>query len=83
MSGLPVILWAVVLLWSAVILYVIVDVRRVMGRNNKINASLLGREPAMISDRSVLVNRLALVAVLIAGNWAIVRFGTDLLVVFN
>ena len=79
MSGLPVTLWVLVGLWMAVVLYVFLDVRRVMTNNNSNNAQLTGRKAGPITDRGVLINRLALVVTLVAGVWTILHFGSQFL----
>ena len=79
MSDVSVILWILVGLWTAVVLYVFLDVRRVMADNDQHNAKLTGRAAGPITDRGVLINRLALVVTLVAGDWAILRFGSQFL----
>ena len=76
---MSVVLWILVGLWTAVVLYVFLDVRRVMANNNQHNANLTGRAAGPITDRGVLINRLALVVTLVAGDWAILHFGAQLL----
>ncbi len=75
----PAAVWIIAALWTAVVVYVVIDVRRVMARNNRANAKLFGFEPGPITARGVLINRIALVVMLIAGDWAILRFGARLL----
>lgn len=79
MSGVPMILWGLVGLWTAVVLYVFLDVRRVMANNNKHNTQLTGREAGPITDRGVLINRIALIVTLVAGDWVILHLGGSLL----
>jgi hypothetical protein len=79
MPGVSVTLWILVGLWTAVVLYVFLDVRRVMASNNRNNAQLTGRDAGPITDSGVLVNRIALIATLVAGDWAILHFGPRLL----
>ena len=75
----PLLVWIIAALWTAVVVYVIVDVRRVMARNNRANARLFGCEPGPITARGVLINRIALLAMMAVGNWAILRFLPHLL----
>lgn len=79
MPGVSVILWFLVGLWTAVVLYVFLDVRRVMANNNSANQQLTGREAGPITQRGVAINRIALIVTLVAGDWAILHFGARLL----
>ncbi len=72
-------MWIALALWNAVIVYVFVKVRSVMARNNRANARLISREPGPITDRGVLINRIALLVLLAASNWAILRYGAGFL----
>ena len=74
MSGVPMIAWIVLALWSAVIVYVFVNVRSVMANNNKAIARVFGNCPFGITDRAVLINRIALVVLLVVSDWAILRY---------
>jgi hypothetical protein len=78
MFGLSVILWIILAAWTLLIVYIIIDVRRVMGRNNATNAKLLGILPPPVTARGVMINRLALTALLVVSNWAIWHFGLRL-----
>ena len=73
MPGLPVIGWGLAALWSLVLLYVIVDLRRVMAMNSAANERLFGWARKPVTDRAVLLNRIALAVLLVAGVWAIPR----------
>ena len=66
--------WIVIAAWTALILYVIVDVRRVMAVNSRRNEQIGLGLPTSQSDRSVLINRIALVVLLIASNGLLVHY---------
>jgi hypothetical protein len=66
--------WGLIAAWSALILYVIVDVRRVMAFNGKWNARLGNSWPTGVTERGVQLNRVALVLLLIVSNALLVRF---------
>jgi hypothetical protein len=70
---MPMIVWLIAAAWTVLILYLIVDVRRVMAFNNRANKRMFGLGEVPISPRSVLVNRVALAVILVLGNWAIFR----------
>ena len=76
---MSVVLWIALALWSAVIIYVFVDIRRVIANNNRKIAKLIGREMPAITDRTVLINRIALAALLGVSDWALLRFGPGLI----
>ena len=57
---------ALCILWSAVVLYVFIDVRRIMAFNNRVNKRVLGMGDLPITDKSVMINRVFLVVVLVA-----------------
>jgi hypothetical protein len=78
MLGVPVILWIVLSLWTAVIVYVFVDVRRVIAHNNKALSALIGREMPPLTDRMVFINRAALVILLVVSDWAAVHFASQI-----
>ena len=65
--------WTIIAAWSALIVYVIVDVRRVMRFNGRNNARLGLGLPTDVSERSVLVNRIALVVLLIGSDLLLVH----------
>jgi hypothetical protein len=67
--------WLVAALWNAVVLYVLIDVRRVMARNNQAIGRVLGSEPGPVTDRGVKINRIALLAALVIGNAVILGLG--------
>ncbi len=75
---MPVIAWIVLALWSAVIVYVFVDVRRVIANNNKALSALIGREMPPLTDRTVLINRVALAILLVVSDWAAVHFASQI-----
>jgi hypothetical protein len=79
MSGVPMILWIIIALWSTVLVYVFIDIRRIAVRNNRINAKLLGGAPRQMTERSVLINRCVLVALLVVSDGALLHFGSRLL----
>jgi hypothetical protein len=62
------------LLWNVIIIYVFIDVRRVMAFNNKAIEQLFGTSPLGVSDRGVLINRVLLAALLVVSNWAVLRY---------
>ena len=66
--------WGIIIAWSALILYVIVDVRRVMRFNSRNNAKLGLGLPTEVTDRSVLINRIALFVLLIGSDLLLVRW---------
>jgi hypothetical protein len=66
--------WVLMGAWSALILYVIVDVRRVMAFNSRRNEEIGLGLPTSQSDRSVLINRIALVVLLIGSDLLLVLY---------
>ena len=66
--------WIVIAAWTALIVYVIIDVRRVMAFNSRRNEQIGLGLPTSQSDRSVLINRIALVVLLIASNALLIRY---------
>lgn len=76
---MSVMLWILVGMWTAVVLYVFLDVRRVMANNDQHNARLTGRAAGPITDRGVLTNRIALIVTLVVGDWAILHIGSQFL----
>ncbi len=66
--------WLLIAAWSAVIVYVIVDVRRVMAFNSRRNAQIGLGLPTSQSDRAVLINRVALVVLLIGSDALLVHY---------
>ena len=66
--------WIVIAAWTALIVYVIINVRRVMAFNSRRNEQIGLGLPTSQSDRSVLINRIALVVLLIASNALLIRY---------
>lgn len=66
--------WGILAAWSALIVYVFIDVRRVMRFNGRANAKLGLGLPTEVTERAVLINRIALVVLLIGSNLLLVRW---------
>ncbi len=66
--------WVLIAAWSALIVYVIVDVRRVMAFNSRRNTQIGLGLPTSQSDRAVLINRIALAVLLIGSDALLVHY---------
>ena len=66
--------WGLIAVWSALIVYVIVDVRRVMRFNGRANAKLGLGLPTEVTERAVKINRFALVLLLIGSDLMLGRW---------
>lgn len=66
--------WTIIAAWTAVIVYVFVDVRRVMAFNSKWNARLGNGWPTEVTERGVTLNRIALTVLLVVSDALLIRF---------
>ncbi len=72
MSVIP---WILLTLWDLTIAYVFINVRKVMANNHIAIARLSGKPLFGVTERAVLMNRIALIALLALSNWGFLRFG--------
>lgn len=65
--------WILITAWTALIIYVFIDVRRVMRFNSRANEKLGLGLPTRITERSVLINRILLIVLLVITDVVLAR----------
>jgi hypothetical protein len=65
---------AVIGLWLALLAYVFIAIRKIMAANGRRNAQTGLPLPTGVSERAVLVNRVALVVVGAGSTWLLARY---------